>query len=147
MDLARRGGTSNAAFIIVPFLLIAVIGILAAIALPAYQDYTIRAQVSEGLNLSGGAKAAVSEFYMDTGNFPADNESAGLYDANSITGNYVTSVAVYEGTVVVTYGNNAHMILSGQELVLEPQGSGDYGVEWNCYSVDIAGKHLPAACR
>ncbi len=145
MELARMGGTSNVAFVLIP-VLIFVAGILAAIAIPAYQDYTIRAQVSEGLNLSGGAKAAVSESYMDVGSFPADNQAAGLSDASSITGNYVSSLAVYDGSIVVTYGNNAHTVLTGRELVLEPQGLGS-NVTWSCYSNDIADKHLPAACR
>ena len=58
-------------------IVVAIIGILAAIAIPAYQDYTIRAQVSEGLNLSAGAKAAVAEYFMDSGNFPTTNTEAG----------------------------------------------------------------------
>ena len=75
-------------------IVVAIIGILAAIAIPAYQDYTIRAQVSEGLNLSAGAKAAISEYFMDTGVLPTTNASAGLEASGNIRGNYVTSVAV-----------------------------------------------------
>ena len=76
-------------------IVVAIIGILAAIAIPAYQDYTIRAQVSEGLNLAGGAKAAVSEYTMDTGNFPVDNTEAGISAAaTDINGKYTTSVTV-----------------------------------------------------
>ena len=67
-------------------IVVAIIGILAAIAIPAYQDYTIRAQVSEGLNLGGGAKTAVSEFYQDRGAWPSDNANAGLSDATDIEG-------------------------------------------------------------
>ena len=65
-------------------IVVAIIGILAAIAIPAYQDYTIRAQVSEGLNLSGGAKAAVTEYYQDQGTFPITNTIAGLDIAANI---------------------------------------------------------------
>ena len=71
-------------------IVVAIIGILAAIAIPAYQDYTIRAQVSEGLNLSAGAKAAVTEFFQDQGAFPANNVEAGIETPGNILGKYVT---------------------------------------------------------
>ncbi len=106
----------------------------------------MRAQVSVRLNLSVGAKAAVPASYLAIGNFPAGTQAARLSVASSITGNYVSSLAVYDGSIVVTYGNNAHTVLTGRELVLEPQGLGS-NVTWSCYSNDIADKHLPAACR
>src|SRR5210317_1747821 len=82
-------------------IVVAIIGILAAIAIPAYQDYTIRAQVSEGLNLSSGAKAAVTEYYMDRGSYPTDNVLAGLSTAASIDGKYVVSVTNALGLITV----------------------------------------------
>ena len=129
-------------------IVVAIIGILAAIAIPAYQDYTIRAQVSEGLNLAGGAKAAVSEYTMDRGIFPADNPTAGISTAASINGKYVTQVAVSGGVISVTYGADAHSILSGANLQLSPTTQAG-SVEWACSSpgTSIADKHLPAACR
>src|SRR5210317_2144897 len=84
-------------------IVVAIIGILAAIAIPAYQDYTIRAQVSEGLNLSGGAKAAVTEFYQDRGIMPTDNTEAGIAAFGEIQGNYVSQVQVEDGIITVTY--------------------------------------------
>ena len=84
-------------------IVVAIIGILAAIAIPAYQDYTIRAQVSEGLNLAAGAKAAVTEYYQDQGVFPGDNVTAGIEDAANIEGKYVSQVEVgANGVITVT---------------------------------------------
>ncbi|MDH3620827.1 MAG: pilin [Gammaproteobacteria bacterium] len=146
-ELSRIGGTSNVVLVVVPFILIAGIGILAAIAIPAYQDYTIRAQISEGLNLSGAAKAAVAEYYYDNSALPADNAMAGLSPAENISGRYTSSVSVQQGVIVVTYGNEAHMVIKNNELLLEPDFSdGDY-LQWQCRSEMILSKHLPAACR
>jgi type IV pilus assembly protein PilA len=131
-------------------IVVAIIGILAAIAIPAYQDYTIRAQVSEGLNLAAGAKAAVSEYTMDRGAWPDDNEQAGLaINDTDINGSYVTSVGVISEIITVTYGGSqpAHSAIAGQTITLT--GTINAGsVEWLCASGGtIQAKHLPAACR
>ena len=147
-EVYRTGGTGGAGIIVaILFGGVFIVGILAAIAIPAYQDYTIRAQVSEGLQLSGGAKAAVTEYMHDNREFPLDNDAAGLMPANQITGRYTSSVAVYEGQIVVTYGNNAHGNISGQTLYLVPDVSDFPNVYWTCVSQDLANKWLPAACR
>lgn len=146
-ELSRIGGTSGIVLILIPFVLVFVIGILAAIAIPAYNDYTVRAQVSEGLNLSGGAKAAVTEYYFDNAAYPSDNETAGLSPADRITGKYTSSVGVANGTITITYGNEAHALINGTTLVLAPSTERSDSVEWTCSSPTIAPKHLPAACR
>jgi len=128
-------------------IVVAIIGILAAIAIPAYQDYTIRAQVSEGLNLSGGAKAAVTEYFQDRGEFPTDNEEAGLADDTDIQGKYVASVGVVDEVITVTYGNSAHTTIEDQTITLTADTTSAGSVQWLCASTDLEAKHLPAACR
>jgi type IV pilus assembly protein PilA len=134
-------------------IVVAIIGILAAIAIPAYQDYTIRAQVAEGLNLASGAKAAVSEFYMDRGLYPDDNATAGISAPGEITGAYVGTVTVAaDGVINVAYtGPRAHPVLAAGTLIMTPQaveGAANEGsVDWICSSAGILPKHLPAACR
>jgi len=130
-------------------IVVAIIGILAAIAIPAYQDYTIRAQVSEGLNLSGGAKAAVTEYYQDRGSLPTDNTIAGLAAPAEIQGKYVSLVTVADGVITVTYGNSAHQVIATHSIELVPSTATVGSVQWICRtgSGGIANKHLPAACR
>lgn len=126
---------------------VAMIGILAAIAIPAYQDYTIRAQVSEGLSLSGDVKAAVTKYVLENREWPTDNVAAGLVPANEIAGTYVSGVLVEDGLIIVTYGNNAHASIQGQTVTLAPDASNLPTVLWDCHSSGIDNKWLPAACR
>ncbi len=130
-------------------IVVAIIGILAAIAIPAYQDYTIRAQVSEGLSLGDGAKTAVAEYYTNWGSFPANNTAAGLTANTSITGKYVDQVTVTNGVIAAQFGNDAHANISGDELQLSPIGAANNGsVEWVCKDDgNIPDKYLPSACR
>ncbi|HGP7332172.1 TPA: pilin, partial [Neisseria gonorrhoeae] len=80
-------------------IVIAIVGILAAVALPAYQDYTARAQVSEAILLAEGQKSAVTEYYLNHGEWPKDNDSAGVASPSDIKGKYVESVTVANGVV------------------------------------------------
>jgi len=131
-------------------IVVAIIGILAAIAIPAYQDYTIRAQVSEGLNLSGGAKAAVTEYFQDRGSMPTGNTQAGLAPSGNIQGKYVASVGVgnQDGVITVTYGNSAHQTIDTESITMTADTTQAGSVQWICASGGvIAAKHLPAACR
>ena len=129
-------------------IVVAIIGILAAIAIPAYQDYTIRAQVSEGLTLAGGAKVAVTEFWQERGEWPGDNEEAGLADdPTHINGKYVTQVEVDGEDIVITYGNAAHTDkLAGNTVTLTATDEGG-SVSWACASDDLEPKYLPSSCR
>ncbi len=131
-------------------IVVAIIGILAAIAIPAYQDYTIRAQVSEGLNLAGGAKAAVTEFFQDRGTLPGNNSTAGLAEPTEIQGKYVAQVTVTAGVIDVQFGNDAHSVITDQAITLTPDTTNPGSVAWVCASAagpEIENKHLPAACR
>ncbi|MEM1264203.1 MAG: pilin [Pseudomonadota bacterium] len=126
---------------------VAMIGILAAIAIPAYQDYTIRSQVSEGFSIATDAKIAVTNFAIDQQEWPVDNVTAGLPPAVDISGKYVRSVLVDEGAVVVTFGNDANQAIQGKSLIHVPDTSDFPNVIWECYSSEIDRQWLPKACR
>lgn len=130
-------------------IVVAIIAILAAIALPAYQDYVARSQVSEGLSLASGAKTAVTEFYSNTGRFPPANASAGLAGSASITGNYVTGVNVAGGSIAITYGSKASAKILNSTLVLAPTGQTSGGsIAWvKGSSSTINNKYLPSSLR
>jgi type IV pilus assembly protein PilA len=131
MKLVQKGFT-----LIELMIVVAIIGILAAIAIPAYQDYTIRSQVSEGLTLAGAAKAAVAESFSQTGVAPLNRQLAGMSDnGNDTQGKYVTSVDVASGTITITYGNEANTKIAAaatNSLTLTPYESTDASVIWRC---------------
>ena len=129
-------------------IVVAIIAILAAIAIPAYQDYLVRTQVSEGAVLTDGAKTAISEFYSNTGTFPGSNLSAGLATAASISGKYVSKVDVSatKGQIVATFGTGANKAIQTQTFVLSAvthTGS----ISWTCTKSTVASKYLPTSCR
>jgi type IV pilus assembly protein PilA len=145
-------------------IVVAIIGILAAIAIPAYQDYLIRSQVSEGLTMAAASKASVSEYYANRGSFPVDNAAAGLGSETDIQGKYVSQVLVTDGGIEITYGNDANADKLATETVgLLPGTSPNGDVVWACgnatFPADItaapdavadtslAGKYLPSSCR
>ena len=127
-------------------IVIAILGILLAIAIPAYQDYTIRAKVSEGMNIAAAAKLAVAETQSSTGSWPADNTAAGLAAAGSITGNNVSGVSVGTGKVTITYSNEPK--ITGKVVILSPSFRGG-SVAWSCKTAGntVASKYLPSSCR
>jgi len=132
-------------------IVVAIIGILAAIAIPQYQDYTIRARVTEGFNLAGAVKTGVAEYYnTNSPNWPTSNTLAGV--ADSITSKYVTSVLVDNtnpGQIVITYSASIGLT-GGQQVILSPiasSGASAGAVDWACTGGNLSGKYRPANCR
>jgi len=130
---------------------IAIIGVLAAIALPAYSDYVGRAQLAEALSLMSGARTALTEYRHNEGEFPTQPEQAGLETPSEITGNYVESVTIdSSGSGMITAkmkGSGVSPGVAGNNLLLSPTTHGG-AVEWTCKSDGtIHAKYLPKACR
>ena len=139
---------SNKGFTLLELMVvIAVIGILLAIALPTYADYSTRAKVSEGISLAGAAKTAVSEYRLSTSQWPSDNSAAGLPVAASIIGNDVGSIAVSgAGLITVTF-SSMDPALHAKTLVLTPAYGGG-SLTWRCDSGStLSDQYLPADCR
>ena len=138
-------------------IVIAIIGILAAIAIPAYQDYTIRSKVAEGLNLSGAAKLAVAETFDSEGKFMTAQASYGLPNAVSIRGNYVSAVTVgANGVIIIEYqasGLGGSPTANGETVVLEPSSANPGSLTWVCDDSGTAtagsmpAKYRPSECR
>lgn len=127
-------------------IVIAIIGILAAIALPAYQDYIARSQMTEAFNLAGGQKGAVVESRANNGAWPGTNTSAGIGAASTISGKYVAQVQVAAGKVTATMkASGVATQIKGATLTLSPTEK-DGAYEWSC-KASVAGKYLPASCR
>ncbi len=124
-------------------IVIAILGILMAIAIPAYQDYTVRSKVSEGMNLAGATKLAVAEYRNSEGKFPTQ-ASSGI--SSTITGNNVSGVAIGgSGVITVTY--TADAAITGDTLVLTPSFTGG-SVKWDCKTGGtVEDKYRPSNCR
>jgi len=131
-------------------IVIAILGILLAIAIPAYSDYTVRARVSEGLNIAASPKSAVSETRLSRGAMPITNAAAGV--AGTIISSYVTSVLVGGGGVItITYNTAAGRIpelalTGGNTIFLTPTFTNNV-VDWNCTGGLVADRFRPARCR
>ncbi|HGM0192406.1 TPA: pilin [Neisseria gonorrhoeae] len=148
-------------------IVIAIVGILAAVALPAYQDYTARAQVSEAILLAEGQKSAVTEYYLNHGEWPKDNDSAGVASASEIKGKYVESVTVEKGVVtakMLSSGVNNEIKnkklslwakreagsvkwFCGQPVTRDNAGTDAVTADTTGKDKEIDTKHLPSTCR
>jgi type IV pilus assembly protein PilA len=134
-------------------IVVAIIAILAAIAIPAYQDYVIRAQVTEGMSLATGARTAVWDYFAQHGTMPADNTAAGLPADTSISGKYVRSVAVNNGKVSASFASGgsfrANVAINGAILALSPMTTTG-SIAWVCGAsagTNVDAKYLPSSCR
>lgn len=145
-------------------IVVAIIGILATMAVPSYQDRVIRAQVTNSLEMTDFVKESVAATYAKTGNFPKDNQSAGVPPHDKIVGNFVSDVEVKEGTINITYGSLSNKFLSGKTLSLRPavvKGYSKVPVAWVCGLAETPAKmtvngsnatnlpapYLPIDCR
>ncbi|WP_036115089.1 MULTISPECIES: pilin [Luteibacter] len=128
-------------------IVVAIIAILSAIAIPQYQAYTIRVQASEGFTIASGAKTAIWEFMTNRGDFPKSNESAGLPRSSSMAGKYVSGLLVSSGGLVtVSYTNSeTNDKLKNKNLLLSPVANGG-SISWACKGT-IDAQYLPTACR
>jgi len=134
-------------------IVVAIIAILAAIALPAYQDYVIRSQVAEGSVLGDGVKSSVWDYISNTGRVPATNKSAGLPLPASITGKFVGTMTVTNGIITAQFsstgGHRANGRIDGKTLVFSPVSSSKLGsIKWVCQPTGtVPQRYLPTICR
>ena len=149
-------------------IVVAIIGILASLAISAYQTYSIRTQVAEGLSMAAGAKTPVIDAFLQTGQPPADRAESGMSPLPADTkGKFVAGVDIDDGRIDVTFGNNAHAEIFGRTLSFTPYMSGQNTVVFRCGSAvapagaplsggsvttvhkdpEIEERYLPRACR
>ena len=146
MKQAQKGFT-----LIELMIVVAIIGILAAVAIPAYQDYTIRAKMTEAMSIASGAKTGIAEYYISEGSMPADQTTAGLETAASYSTDIVQSMTYSRtdadtGVIQMAVEDLGGDTASGQNYTLTGSGTST-GVTWVCAPGTLDGKYLPSNCR
>lgn len=143
---------------------IAVISILVTLAIPAYQDYTIRAQVAESFTIVNELKPSIRDYYTDRGKFPENNLEAGVPAPEHLLGNYISQVEVVDGAIHVQLGNYINTHVAGQTFSIRPifvTANPTSPISWVCGGreapdgmtaagenrTDIVARHLPSTCR
>jgi type IV pilus assembly protein PilA len=128
-------------------IVVAIVGTMAAFAIPAYQTYIIRTQVTEGITLSEGAKVAVTEYYLESGDWPNIAVLQGLYELPVISGTYTKQVKISDNVIQITYAADAHPAIANAQVDLVASDNNG-SVSWTCTgSKTILSKHLPSVCR
>lgn len=114
-------------------IVIAIIGILAAIGIPAYTDYIVKTEVTEGMALASSARNAIADTYIQSGQPPANRAAAGLTaTATDTAGKYVSSVNVVGGRIDITFGNNVNAIIANKILSITPYETQEHSIVWRC---------------
>ncbi|MDX1405456.1 MAG: pilin [Woeseiaceae bacterium] len=140
--------TSQQGYTLVELMIVvSIIGVLGSIAIPAYQDYTIRAQVAEGIALSSGTRAAMVDYFMDAGDWPQNNEKAHIANQTDITGKYVHKMLIKNNTIEVQFGGDAHQNIKGKILILTAVENLGI-IRWECEGKGAFDeRYLPSACK
>ncbi len=130
-------------------IVVAIIGILAAVAIPAYQDYTVRAKVSEGVTAAGAAKASVADYYMAKGSFPGSNADAGLDTNTDYATNVIQQIDVKaNGVIDVVFKAIGGSVTAGQLIKFTPTATAGGSITWDCKTGStLEAKYRPANCR
>jgi type IV pilus assembly protein PilA len=133
-------------------IVVAIIGILAAIAIPAYQDYTVRSKVTEGLNAAGAAKTSVADAWLSLGSFPANQTAAGLVTATEYASDYVVSMTYARvnnsaGNLTVVLNGTTLGIGNNSDIIFLGESTNAGSVTWDCTGGSLLDKYKPANCR
>jgi type IV pilus assembly protein PilA len=160
----QTGSLSRGFTLLELMIVIAILGILLSVALPAYSDYTVRAQVAEGISMVGELKPRIVEYQRARGRFPADNAAAGVAAPEHLIGNYVDRVEVVDGALQIRYGHRINDLARGAFLSIRPvyvRAAPDAPLSWICGRAEpvpgmvasgedrtsLPDRFMPAACR